>query len=151
MWFRVFGSNLNEPAPADLLAHMQGRGYAVRGHFRGDDQGWFQATLALDDEEEEPLELQRYLATEEGIRGELNTWAAWLETQEGSPHAGPLMQRMIATTQLFTLQCPPELPGEACVALCRFLADQTAGVYQIDGQGFFAADGTLLVKEEAVA
>jgi hypothetical protein len=143
MWYRVFGTNWNEPAPATLLAHWQGR-----GHFRGDDQGWFQATLICDDEEE-PLELQRYLATEDGIRDELNTWAAWLEAQHDSPHTGSLMRHMIGTQQLFTLARPPELDGQMCEALCRFLADQTAGVYQIDGQGFFAADGTLLVKEEA--
>ena len=34
--------------------------------------------------------------------------------------------------------------------VCRFLARATDGIYQIDGQGFFAADGTLLVTEEAV-
>ena len=29
----------------------------------------------------------------------------------------------------------------------EFLAQLTAGVYQVDNEGFFAADGTLLVRE----
>ena len=61
------------------------------------------------------------------------------------------MERMIATAQLFTLQCPDDDKGldEFAIALCHYLAEATAGVYQIDGRGFFAADGTLLVVEEA--
>jgi hypothetical protein len=33
------------------------------------------------------------------------------------------------------------------VGLCRFLARATDGFYQVDDEGFFEADGTLLVKE----
>ena len=153
MWFRVFSTSMMEPAPAALLEHLQSRGYTVRGQFRADEQGWFHAALTVD-AEDEALELQRYLATEDGIRRELNTWAAWLETREASPHAGPLMQRMIATAQLFTLQCPDDAANEKWldtfgVEVCRFLARATDGVYQIDGQGFFTAAGTLLLIEEA--
>ena len=31
--------------------------------------------------------------------------------------------------------------------VCQFLARQTDGVYQADGQGFFAPDGSLLLQE----
>jgi hypothetical protein len=34
-----------------------------------------------------------------------------------------------------------------CVGLCRFLAGATGGFYQADDEGFYEADGTLLVKE----
>jgi hypothetical protein len=34
-----------------------------------------------------------------------------------------------------------------CVALSRFLAQTTQGVYQVDGEGFYDAHGTLLVGE----
>lgn len=61
---------------------------------------------------------------------------------------------MIGTTQLFTLRVPEEEDEEAdgpaedlCLAACRFLARETEGVYQVDGQGFFAPDGTLLLQE----
>jgi hypothetical protein len=152
MWFRVFSAGVTEPVPTDLLECLQREGYLVRGEFRGDVQGWFHVALTID-AEDEPLELQRYLATEDGIRAELNTWAAWLETREESPHAAMLMQRVIASAQLFTLQSPEDSAEEkwldaVCAAVCRFVARKTDGIYQIDGQGFFAGDGTLLVKEE---
>lgn len=145
-WFRVFGTNTTQPEPAALLEHLRGLGAEVEGHFRGDDQGWFRADLVLDPEDE-PLRLERYLATEDGIRIELNTWAAWLEEADQYD----LMVRMIQTTQLFTLHAPGD-DGEGdveqlCVTVCRFLARSTDGVYQVDHQGFFAADGTVLVRE----
>jgi hypothetical protein len=151
MWYRVFGTNQTEPAPAALLEYLEGLHTGVAGKFSGDEQGWFRAELTPP-ATDISLELERYLVSEEGIRGEFNNWAAWIETQEGNPHQGPLMQHMISTTQLFTLrpvgnQVGPEGAEKLCKAICRFLARETAGVYQVDGQGFFAPDGTLLVKE----
>ena len=151
MWYRMFGANDAQPEPARLLEHLQQVDPGVTGKFHGDDLGWFRAELFFE-EETAPLSLERYLAAEEGLRAELNTWAAWLETAEDSPHHVPLMEQMIGATQVFTLECPVELADDAavaalCTAACRFLAGATAGVYQVDGQGFFRADGTLLVKE----
>jgi hypothetical protein len=152
MWSRVFGTNDVPPEPAALLEHLHGVGLPVHGRFRGDDQGWFDAQLVFD-EDSPPLQVERYLATEEGIRADLNSWAAWLETAEDNPHSAELMQHVISTTQLFTLHCPEEEDDEGAIeplrtALCRFLAGATGGVYQVDGQGFFAADGSLLVRED---
>src|SRR5689334_1570405 len=94
-----------------------------------------------------PLLVERFGADEEGIRAELNSWAAFLETCDG-PHAVPLMERAIQTRQLFTIHDPAgDRPDPGCVALCRRLAAETAGFYQVDGVGFFDADGTLLVAE----
>jgi hypothetical protein len=64
------------------------------------------------------------------------------------------MPRVIGTTQLFTLGPTTEgMPGpkwaEAAAVLCRFLAGQTEGIYQIDSRGFFDADGNLLVAEDS--
>ncbi|HEV3256501.1 MAG TPA: hypothetical protein VG013_06465 [Gemmataceae bacterium] len=152
VWYRVFGTSDVEPAAEAVLGHLQELDGAVRGSFSGDEQGWFRAELVLV-AEAEPTHLERYLATEEGIRGELNAWAAWLETAEDSPHHGRLMQHMVSTTQLFTLPRPvvmghDSLVERLCTGLCRFLAAATTGVYQVDEQGFFAADGTLLVQEK---
>lgn len=145
-WYRVFGRSEVEPAPAALVQHLHGQGLAVRPTFRGDDLGWFAADLALDDEA--PLRLERFLTREEGIRGELNAWAAWLETVEHSPNHAALMERVIQTAQLFTLRPPDGSRMEPlCVALSRYLAEVTDGVYQADRRGFFAADGTLLLRE----
>jgi hypothetical protein len=148
-WFRVFGTNDVQPEPARLLEAARAFG-DVSGRFHGDDLGWFRADLALA-EAEAPLPLERYLSSEEDIRAELNTWAAWLEETGPTPEAVQLMQHMISTTQVFTLgPLDPDADAETeqlCVGLCRFLARETAGVYQVDGQGFFAADGTRLVAE----
>jgi len=151
MWYRVFGANDAHPEPARLLEHLQQVDPEVSGKFHGDDLGWFRAELFFEDEAA-PLCLERYLTAEEGLRAELNTWAAWLETAEDSPHHVQLMEQMIGATQVFTLECPVEWAGDVavaalCLAACRFLAGATAGHYQVDGQGFFAADGTLLVRE----
>jgi hypothetical protein len=150
-WFRVFGTNETQPAPAALLEHLHTLGFEVAGHFRGDEQGWFRAELVLG--EEEPIPLERFLTREDDIRDQLNTWAAWLETVAGSPHQARLMQHIISTTQLFTLERPVETLDEEpveqmCLVLCRFLATATDGVYQVDNHGFFAADGALLVRED---
>lgn len=146
MWYRVFGSSSVMPEPERIVEFLDRRISALACEFAADGSGWYQAELRVEDV---ALLLERYLADESGIRAELNSWAAWLETREEAPEHVRLMERMIQTAQLFTLQCddPSESSDRVCVALCRFLAEQTAGVYQIDGHGFFAADGTLLVAE----
>ncbi|SRR5579885_2427172 len=154
-WFRVFGLSAAAVEPAALLEHLHGQGLPVAGRFRGDDRGWFRAELVFA-EDAPPVIVERYFADEEGIRAELNSWAAWLEEQEGNPHHGPLMERLIGTAQLFTLHQPIEETSDAedaglverlCLTCCRHLAAATDGVYQADHGGFFAADGALLVPE----
>jgi hypothetical protein len=150
LWYRVFGGNNVEPAPGAILAHLNGLGAVVTGRFRGDADGWFEADLLVADTT--ALHLERFLAAEEGIRAELNSYVAWLETREGSPQQGALIARVVQTVQLFTLE-RPDGPGDGELldrlggGLCRFLAGVTAGVYQVDGEGFFAADGALLLGE----
>jgi hypothetical protein len=154
-WYRVFGSNDAVIEPAALLSSQsRNLGMEVTGRFRGDDLGWFEAELALHGTR---LELQRFLAQEEDLRDELNSWAAWLETAEDNPDSGRLMRQMIATTQLFTLRRVDRAPDdyenlieELCIGLCQFLAGATNGVYQVDGKGFFDAEGMLLVAEDPV-
>lgn len=151
MWFRVFGINETTPEPADLLEHLRGLGLNVEGHFGGDGAGWFKAELALPGDGE-PIRLERYLAQEDDIRDELNSWAAWLETVDENPVVPHLMQHMVSSQQVFTFECPRDRIEDAgiektCLALCQYLAKKTRGVYQIDQLGFFAPDGKLLVKE----
>ncbi len=147
VWYRVFGTNDANVQPADLLEHLQANGLEATGHFRGDDQGWFSAKLILAGAET-PVELERYLATEKGIRDELNTWAAWLETQD-HPHRQELMRQVIQSRQVFTLLRSPEVEEDRlCQEICRFLARETTGLYQADGQGFFLADGHLVLRED---
>jgi len=147
MYYRVFGTTLSPVAPAALLEHMQRAGFAVTCHFRGDREGWFRADLVYPLADAR-LELQRFLSTEEGVRAELNTWAGWLE----SVHQLDWLQHIISTSQIFTVQAVVEEDAEVpiddlCVALCRYLACETSGIFQIDGQGFFTADGKCIVRE----
>jgi hypothetical protein len=148
MWYRVFGANGREPEPTALLEYLHAAGFKVTGHFGGDDEGWFRASILL--APAGPIQVERYQAAE-GIRPELNAWAAWLETAEDNPNHGRLMRHMIGTTQLITVRPPPgdaTAPlREVCTAICRFLARETDGVYQADGLGFFDRDGLLLVPE----
>ncbi len=174
-WYRIFGGNDAQPAPAALLEHLQGIAAGARGDFTGDDAGWYAAVIHAGGM---ALDLERFLVTEEGIRAELNNWAAWLETCADNPNHAPLMERVIQTRQLFTLRGAPHpqplspegrgeqekaplLSGERgwgegeeaallerlCIGLCRFLAGATQGVWQADERGFFSADGALLVPD----
>ena len=147
MWYRIFGSNDTEPSPAAVLGHLNGLGVAVSGKFHGEGGDWFGAELLVAGKV--PLGVERFLASEEGIRAELNSWAAWLETCAPEAEQARLMERMIQVRQLFTLQRPDDAAEAVpvCEALCQFLARATDGTYQIDGRGLFAADGTLLVQE----
>jgi hypothetical protein len=150
MWYRVFGSGDGRPEPDAVLAHLEQRGCAVRADFRGDENGWLQAQFVF--AASTPIYVERFLATEEGIRAELNTWAAYLETCDYSPHFAQLMERVVQTRQLFTIRQPMDASNEAlvetiCSETARYLARTTEGVYQIDRQGFFEADGTLLLQE----
>jgi hypothetical protein len=149
-FYRVFGSNEVAPDPEILLARLRREAPAVQVRFAGAGANWFQVEIVVGSDP--PLVLERYLAEEEGIRAELNTWAGILETCEDSPQHVPLMERVIGTRQLFTLGRPADHPDgneaeRVCVVLCRILAELTEGFYQADEQGFFAADGTLLVRE----
>lgn len=148
IWLRIFGMTDVQPAPAAILEHLHQLGYEARGDFRGDNLGWLGAQLFFHPGDP-PCQLERYVVAEEGIRPELNTWAAWLETVADNPHTERLMVQIIVTKQLFTLHGDDEdgLDLDAGVAVCRLLARLTDGFYQVDGQGLFAADGTLLVAE----
>ena len=150
MWYRVFGASEVEPAPAALAEHLHAIGLAVEPHFKGDDLGWTTGELRLP--VGSPVYLARYLTKEDDLRDDLNAHAAELETMDYSPNSGPLMARVVQTKQLVTLRKPVDAADEVRLervleAAARFLAAATDGVYQIDGRGWFAANGDLLVQE----
>src|SRR5687768_6861294 len=132
-WYRVFGRSEEQPPPEAVLEHLRTLGITGPARFRGDADGW--TSLEFNSAGGTPLVLERYLSTETGIRAELNSWAAWLETCETSPHHVALMERMIQTKQLYTLRSPADETSSFCAKLCRFLARATDGVYHVDGEG----------------
>ncbi len=145
-WYRVFGMNQTQPDPQVIVDFLRRSQSDVSAKVNGDDLGWFQLDLVSTDSNV-TRSIGRFLATEPGIRAELNTWAAWLEMQENQPRHAWLMQQMIGTVQMFTWSGSTNEADGTDAELCRFLAQETAGIYQIDGKGFFAADGTLLLTE----
>src|SRR5271165_6945791 len=111
MWFRVFGVGDQPPDSGELLKHLNGMGLQVKGRFESDDLGWFRGELLLAGNDQ-PLVIERYLADEDDIRHELSAWAAWLETVENNSYSLKLMEQMIRTKQLFTLDCPRDRAEE---------------------------------------
>ncbi len=142
--FRVFGRNAKAPDLAKLLKHLHTNELRAEAHFRGDDLGWTGGELVLGNRS---VTVERYLTKEDDLRDELNTWAGWLETQADQPRHGELMQHVIGTTQLVSLQPADAALEGLCDEVCRWLAGATDGIYQADGRGFLAADGTVLLHE----
>jgi hypothetical protein len=151
MWYRIFGGVDTEVPPASLAAHLHAAGLPVEPHFKGDDLGWTEGELRLPGDGT-PVYLARYLTGEDDLRDDLNAHAAELETMDYSPNSGPLMARVTQTKQLITIRKPVGAADEVLLErvldlISRFLAAATDGIIQIDGRGWFAADGQLLVQE----
>jgi hypothetical protein len=149
MWCRVFGLKEPAPEPETIAEHVRRGDYVAAIQAESDEQGWFHLELSSS---AGMYILDRY-SSDEGIRDDLNTWAAWLEENAGA-EAERLMQRMISTRQLITLRRDdrgddPET-RRFCHDLARWFAERTDGIYQIDGDGFFAADGRVLVAENDI-
>jgi hypothetical protein len=137
-------------SPSSLLEHLYANALPVASSFKGDDLGWTGAELILGNGS--PVFVDRYLAKEDDLRADLNSWAAFLETCDYSPNNAMLMERVIQTQQLITLRKPIAHSDEIsvdklCLAICSFLSAEADGIYQIDDDGWYAADGTLLLKE----
>jgi len=151
MWHRVFSLSAESPPPSALAEHMHSQKLPVVPHFKGDDLGWTAGELILPGGGS-PVLVQRYLTDADDLRADLNAFAAELETMTFNPHHADLMRHVVQTRQLVTLRRPLDHADEAildrlCTEVVRFLAARTEGVYQIDGRGWFAADGELLLPE----
>ena len=82
-WYRVFGSNDRQPAAEAIARHRQGLGIEVTAiEVDEDDLGWYRARLSAWPSAARTCEIERFLSSEQGVRAELNTWAAWLETRK---------------------------------------------------------------------
>src|SRR5262245_29215803 len=125
MWYRVFCRLDAEIKPDDLLARIQTPGRPIVGRFRGDDLGWTAAELVVGTGS--PVIVDRYLTGADDLRDDLNTWAAWLETQDHEPNHGPLMERVVQTAQLVTIRKPVDHSNDVAVEdLCRGLCRELA-------------------------
>lgn len=151
MWYRIFGLNDHEVPPSELAGHLLSLGLAVEPHFKGDDLGWTRGELVLPGGHTS-IVLERYLTEEDEIRDDLNAFAAVLETMNYSPNNVLLMERVINTKQMIAIRKPIDHADESrleatVLATVQFLTIGTDGVYQVDGSGWFAADGELILQE----
>lgn len=144
MWYRVFSPNPDPVSPVALAEHLHSAWFAVEPHFRGDDLGWTSGELRFAGK---LVRIDRYLTVVDDIREDLNSFAAELESNE-TLHTAGLMRRVIQSHQLMALQCDCRECESLCLQAVQYLAAQSDGVYQIDGKGWFAATGELLVAEE---
>src|SRR5438552_3573533 len=103
-WYRVFGADPAEPKPSELSAFLKGLCGQVEGHFRGDEFGWTSGCVQLGDT---LVFAERYLVSEDGIRADLNSWAAWVESVGETHEQVRLMGRLIGSQQLIVLRDLP--------------------------------------------
>lgn len=119
-------------------------------HFKGDDLGWTSGELHLT--RGSPVMLECYVTKVDDLRDDLNAFAAELETVSHNSNNVLLMERVIQTQQMMTVRRPIDAPDEIAMHsliqhCCHYLATACDGVYQVDGRGWFAADGMLLLQE----
>ena len=150
MWYRVFCRSDEAPEPGAIVAALWGEGLQFEGTIIPGGPDWTGGELRLG--AGTPVCLERFQTVEDDLRNDLNTWAAYLETLDYSPNHIPLMEHVIQTRQLFTVREPLDHANESaienlCRALCLHLARAADGVLQVEGDGWYAADGALLLKE----
>jgi len=150
MWYRVFCRSADTLEPGELVARLAASGRSARAEFRPDGRDWTSGAIQFGGGT--PVYVERFRTAEDDLRNDLNTWAAVLETLDYSPNHGPLMEHVIQTRQLVTVRKPLDHPNESavedlCRRLCTALAGAGDGVFQVEDEGWYSADGTLLLKE----
>lgn len=141
-WYRVFGRSDAIPTSADIERCLADVGLSVRLSFVENATGWNVGRLEIG---ETIIELTRWHADEEGIRAELNSWAAYVESCEESPRSAALMEQLIQSRQLIYFEEPTPDVREVCTQLSQCLARLADGCYHVEGEGFFTAEGALLL------
>ena len=146
-WFRVFLLQEDGPKPYGIMECLQSLIPEVKGKFRTDEDGWFQ--LILDHPSIGELTIDHFLTSEKGVRSEINTWAAWLESKQQFD----LMERIIQVKQILSFEVTPEMDDNVSDALvykrlALALAALAEGFVHMDGVGFLEPDGTVLIEDE---
>ena len=146
-WFRVFLLQEDGPEPFKIMECLQSLIPKVKGKFRTDEDGWFQ--LILDHSSIGELTVDHFLTSEKGVRSEINTWAAWLESKQQFD----LMERIIQVKQILSFEVTPEMDDNVSDSLvykrlALALAALAQGFVHMDGVGFLEPDGTLLIEDE---
>lgn len=151
MIYRIFAPVETNVPPSELTTHLHGLGFVIEPHFRGDDLGWTGGTLVLPGGGT-PVQLERWLTTEDDLRDDLNNHAAELETMTFNPHHTKLMELVIQTKQLIAIRKPIDHADDAgltdlCEAIVQYLAGKLDAISQVDGEGWYSPAGELLLPE----
>ena len=146
-WFRVFLLQEDGPEPFRIMECLHSLIPEVKGKFRTDEDGWFQ--LILDHSSIGELTIDHFLTSEKGVRAEINTWAAWLESKQQFD----LMERIIQVKQILSFEVTPEMEDNVSdllvyKRLALALAALAEGVVHMDAVGLLESDGTLLIEDE---
>ena len=146
-WFRVFLLQEDGPKPSGIMECLQSLIPEVKGKFRTDEDGWFQ--LIIDHSSIGELIIDHFLTSEKGVRSEINTWAAWLESKQQFD----LMERIIQVKQILSFEVTPEMDDNVSDSLvykrlALALAALAQGFVHMDGVGFLEPDGTILIEDE---
>src|SRR4051812_27279879 len=104
LWYRIFGRSEAEVAPDVVSARIAAAGVRAECIFTPEGNGWQRAEISF--AASAPIHLERFRSEEEGIRAELNSWAAFLETCDYDPIHTSLMERVVQSKQLFTVRKP---------------------------------------------
>lgn len=150
LWCRAFARSDKSPDPVAIAALAMSIHPGTTCHFGADQAGWFSCEVRLPDGA--AISLDRFPVTEEGVRRDLNTWAAWVETCDYSDRAGELMERVIQSAQFFTLRLPVAAADDLAVdklarGICLHLAGDLDGLWQVDGDGLYDASGDKVLQE----
>lgn len=150
MWYRVFCRSDQLGPTEQWLAPVKSIVPEMQTKFTEDRLGWTEGELQFGPGA--PVLVARFLTEVDSLRNDLNTWAAYLETMDYSPNHGSLMERVIQSQQLITIRRPLDSPNEVicdrvCTELARALATAGDGIYQAEDDGWYSADGELLLKE----
>src|SRR5262245_4396418 len=128
--YRIFGTTAAVPPPAVLLERCRAAsGRPLEADFPGAESEWFHGVVG---DGQSVVVLDRWLADEDGIRAELNSWAAAVESWEGNADYGPLMERIIQSRQFVLLAHQgPAAPEPWPLELARLLAERSGGFYHV--------------------
>jgi hypothetical protein len=146
--YRVFCQSRKEPAPPALAEHLRKLHADTVVHFTGDRLGWMRAEVSTG-KHVPPLVIERFLVEESDMRPQLNSWVAWLETVE-HPRREGVIDRVVNSQQVLTLELDSSKHDRIAKDAAKYLAQTADGIYQVDDEGFFSADGLLLVPETRI-
>lgn len=141
---RVFAGNDASPELAALVNALRQDHPDVTYGMDEDAKGWYTCRINLGSD---TLVIERFLRDEDGIVGQLQAWAAWVESQV-RPDLDGLTALLATCRQVFVISGSAHAKGLVAVDAARWLTASVEGVYQVEATGFFDRSGALLLVDK---